>query len=74
MLILCLMLSALFLVMVLGMLGSRGPQQEAAAALRQYHQASALAQAGLQDFRVKLAKDLKFPPPPLPQSALLHLC
>ena len=62
----CLLLSILFLVMVLGMLGSRGPQQEAAANLRLHQQARHLAQAGLEDFRVKLGKDIKFPPPPSP--------
>lgn len=65
-LILCLLLAALLIVVVLGMLGSRGPGQEAAASARLHLQACALAQSGLEDTRVKLGKDLKFPPPPSP--------
>ena len=54
----------LLLVIVLGMLGARGPMQEAAAGARQHGQARALAEAGLEDARAKLGKDLKFPPLP----------
>ncbi len=64
--ILCLLLSLLLLVIVLGMLGARGPMQEAAAGARQHTQARALAEAGMEDVRVKLGKDLKFPPVPTP--------
>lgn len=65
--ILCLLLSLLLLVIVLGMLGARGPMQEVAAGTRQHAQARALAEAGLEDVRVKLGKDLKFPPVPTPE-------
>lgn len=64
--ILCLLLSLLLLVIVLGMLGTRGPMQEVAAGTRQHAQARALAEAGMEDVRVKLGKDLKFPPVPTP--------
>jgi hypothetical protein len=66
MLITCLMLSVLLIVMVLGMLGSRGPQHEASVANRLHLQALAIAEAGLDDCRVKLGKDVRFPPPPTP--------
>ncbi len=64
--ILCLLLSLLLLVIVLGMLGARGPMQEAAAGTRQHAQARALAEAGMEDVRVKLGKDIRFPPVPTP--------
>ncbi len=66
MLAMCLLLATLMLLVVLGMLGSRGPQQEAAAAHRLHLQALNLAQAGLEDVRAKLAKDIRFPPPASP--------
>ena len=66
MLAMCLLLATLLLLVVLGMLGARGPHQEAAASHRQHLQALSLAQAGLEDFRAKLAKDIRFPPPPSP--------
>lgn len=62
MLMTCLLLAVVLLVVVLGMLGSRGPQQEASASLRHHMQALSLAEAGLENVRSKLAKDVKFPP------------
>lgn len=70
MLILCLLLSVLLLVVVLGMLNARPPQHEAAAALRLHAQAYALAEAGLEDFRVKFGKHAGFPPPPSPSDPI----
>lgn len=67
MLITCLMLAVVMLVVVLGMMGSRGPHQEATASLRHHLQALSLAEAGLENARAKLAKDVKFPPVPSPE-------
>ena len=66
MLVFCLLLAAMLLVFVLGMLSSASPQVEASAKFKYSEQARALAQAGLEDCRAKLFKDLRFPPPPPP--------
>ena len=67
MLVTCLLLAVVLLVVVLGMLGSRGPQQEASASLRHHQQALSLAEAGLENVRSKLAKDVQFPPAASPE-------
>ena len=61
-LVMCLMLSALLLVLALAFLGQRGSYSASAQGQRLAIQAENLAQAGLDDFRAKLAKDLRFAP------------
>ncbi len=58
-----LLLCVLLLVLGVGFLGKRAAQSQAAAAEGLAAQARALAEAGLEDARVKLDKDLFFPPP-----------
>lgn len=57
-LLLCLVLLALGM----GLLGSRSRQYDASRAAGKAAQARALAEAGLEDTRVKLMKDFDFPP------------
>ena len=57
------MLCLMLVVFGMGFLGKRGPQYGASLAMARATQARALAEAGLEDARVKLDKDLFFPPP-----------
>jgi hypothetical protein len=62
-LVLTLMLCTLLMVLGMGLLGSRSAQYRGAAGDLLAAEARALAEAGLEDARVKLDKDLFFPPP-----------
>lgn len=53
----------MLILLAMGMLGSRGSLYRAARDSARAGQARALARAGLEDARVKLAYDLDFPPP-----------
>lgn len=59
----CLLLTVVLFVMGAGLLGSRGGQYRAAVEAAEASRARALAEAGLEDARAKLEKDLSFPPP-----------
>lgn len=61
-LILCLMIAVLLLVMGMGFLGKRSSQYRGSRLSAPALQAQALAEAGLEDARVKLLKDQDFPP------------
>ena len=61
-LVLCLLLSALLFVLALAFLGQRGSYYSSSHDLRLALQAQCLADAGIDDFRAKLAKDLRFVP------------
>lgn len=63
MVMLVMLLSLLLFVMGMGFLGKRSAQYSGAISRMKAAQARALAQAGLEDARVKLEKDLFFPPP-----------
>lgn len=58
-----LMIMVLLLVAGLGFLGKQADRYRAAAATEASSQALEVAMAGLEDARVKLMKDSKFPPP-----------
>lgn len=58
-----LLLCVLLLVLGVGFLGKRAAQSQAGAAESLAAKARALAEAGIEDARVKLDKDLFFPPP-----------
>lgn len=62
MLILSLLLTALFLVMGIGFISQRTAQNRASRAMQARFQATALAEAGLEDAAIKLAKRSNFPP------------
>lgn len=62
MLIVVLLVAALVLVLGLGFLSSNSPRYNASVYARSQAQARALAEAGLEDARVKLQKDNAFPP------------
>lgn len=62
-LVVCLLLLSLFLLGGMAMMGQRAAQYRGAAMLQKLARARALAEAGLEDFRVKLQKDQNFPPP-----------
>ncbi len=57
-----LMLSTLFLVAGLGLLGAQSSRYAAATRVAEGLQAKNAALSGMEDVRVKLAKDVKFPP------------
>lgn len=59
----CLLLTLVLFVMGAGLLGSRGGQYKTAVKAAEASQARALAEAGLEDARTKLEKDVSFPPP-----------
>jgi len=59
----CLLLTLVLFVMGAGLLGSRGSQYKSAVKSAEASRARALAEAGLEDARAKLEKDLSFPPP-----------
>ena len=61
-LIAALLVGIIILLAGLGFLAKRKSQYQAAADLNQANQALSLAQAGLEDFRVKLSKTQDFPP------------
>ena len=61
-LIAVLMLITLLLILGIGLLSQKTSQYDAAARRLEASQARQLAQAGLTDCRLKLAKDLTFPP------------
>lgn len=63
MLIISLLLLLLLMLGGMVLLGQRAAQFRGAALVPKTAQARALAQAGLEDARVKLEKDLNFPPP-----------
>lgn len=60
--ILSLLLTSLFLVMGIGFLSQRAAQNRASKAAQARFQARALAEAGLEDAAIKLAKRSNFPP------------
>jgi len=62
-LVACLLLLSVMMVMGLGLMSSRASRYEAAVLTAQTARARALAWAGLEATRVKLCKDLDFPPP-----------
>ncbi len=62
-LVACLLLLSVMMVMGLGLMSSRASRYEAAALTAQSARARALAWAGLEATRIKLCKDLDFPPP-----------
>jgi hypothetical protein len=61
-LLLSLLLTTLLLVVVLGFLGARSMEFASTTRIQQSAIAQALAEAGMEDARVKLEKDLFFPP------------
>ena len=62
MIVACLMLSTLFLVTALGLLSAQASRYNAAARIAEGIQAKNAALSGMEDVRVKLSKDVKFPP------------
>jgi Tfp pilus assembly protein PilV len=62
MMVLVLLIAALVLVLGLGFLSSNSPRYNASVYARTSAQARALAEAGMEDARVKLQKDPGFPP------------
>ncbi|MGE0492070.1 MAG: hypothetical protein AB7S38_22845 [Vulcanimicrobiota bacterium] len=62
MLVMCLLILAVVLVAGLGLLGSQAAKYRSSQRVVQASQAKALALAGMEDARVKLAKDVRFPP------------
>lgn len=61
-LVMALMLVVLLLVVGLAFLGQKALQYRSASQTQLNVQAKALAEAGLEDFRLKLERDLDFPP------------
>lgn len=59
---LSLLLIALVLVVILGFLGTRGLEFSSTSKLQQMALAQSLAEGGMEDARVKLEKDMFFPP------------
>ena len=62
-LIMCLLMASLVLVMGMGFLSGGSPRYNGAIQARTAAQARALADAGMEDARVKMQKDPLFPPP-----------
>lgn len=62
-LVIAMLMTLMLVILGMGFLGRRGPQYAASMAHERGMQARALAEAGLEDARVKLEKDLFFPPP-----------
>lgn len=62
MLVVALLLTVILLLMGMGLIGKRSLEYSSIPALAARAQACALAQAGMEDARVKLEKDLFFPP------------
>lgn len=67
-LLMSLLLVVLLLVVGLAFLGQKALQYRSAGQAQLAAQAKALAEAGLEDFRIKLQRDLAFPPHTLDQS------
>lgn len=61
-LILSLLLVTIILILGMGLLGSQAPKYGAAVRAADAAQARAMALAGMEDARIKLAKDVQFPP------------
>ena len=60
--LLALLLISLVLVIILGFLGVRGLEYSSSSRIQQMALAQSLAEAGMEDARVKLEKDMFFPP------------
>lgn len=67
-LLMSLLLVVLLLVVGLAFLGQKALQYRSAGQAQLAAQAKALAEAGLEDFRIKLQRDLNFPPHTLDQA------